>query len=320
MSPPGHRRTRCGAAWLDALTQRAGMDPDRLVRGRNYVRGNRVSDLEIMPGAIDALVGGSRARPFAVTVSIPVFNDSGWARLLDEVAAEVGHLAALLDGDLPAGLGAELDLRPGPGELHTSCSCPDWTDQPCEHSAAVCYLTADALDADPFALLLLRGRTKDEVLAALRDRRQPVWSAPAGMLATDAYRRALGPLPAPALPPRRPGTPARLPAEPPLASGVSTAELAELATIATRLAWELLCRPAETCAAGGSAGPGSGGPDAHERRHQLRSTGLLALEGRRILAQAGDAGLTSGRPAREPAAREPSARETASAFDEERKR
>lgn len=238
-----HRRTRCGAAWLDALTERAGMDPDRLARGRAYVHGHRVSDLEIMPGAIDALVQGSRARPFAVTVSVPVFNDSGWAKLIDEVAAEVGRLAALFDGDLIPGLGADLDLRPGPGELHTSCSCPDWADQPCEHSASVCYLTADALDADPFALLLLRGRTKEEVLAALRDRRQPAWSAPVGMLARDAYRRVLAPLPAPALPPRRPGTPARLPAEPPPACGVSTAELAELATVAARHAWELLRKP-----------------------------------------------------------------------------
>jgi SWIM zinc finger len=226
------------------------MDPDRLTRGRSYVRGNRVSDLEIMPGTIDALVRGSRARPFAVTVSIPVFNDSGWAKLLDEVAAEVGRLAAILDGELPPGLAAGLDLRPGPGELHTSCACPDWADQPCEHAAAVCYQTADALDADPFALLLLRGRPKDEVLAALRDRRQPAWSGPAGMLARDAYRRALAPLPAPALPPRRPGPPARLSAEPPVASGVSTAELAELATIATRLAWELLCGPASGPASG----------------------------------------------------------------------
>jgi uncharacterized Zn finger protein len=243
---PDHRRTRCGAAWIDALTQRAGMDPDRLIRGQTYLRSHLVSDLEIMPGAIDALVQGSRARPFAVTVNVPVFNDTGWAKLLGQVATEVGHLAALLDGDLPPALGADLDLRPGPGELRTSCSCPDWADQPCEHAASVCYLTADALDADPFALLLLRGRTKEEVLAALRDRRQPAWSTPAGMLAKDAYKRVMAPLPAPVLPPRRPGVPARLPAEPPLASGVSTAELAELATVAARLAWELLCSPAET--------------------------------------------------------------------------
>jgi len=265
MRPPAHRRTRCGAAWLDALTERAGMDPDRLIRGLSYVRGNRVSDLEIMPGAVDALVQGSRARPFAVTVGVPVFNDSGWAKLLDAVAAEVGHLAALLDGDLPQGLGADLDLRPGPGELHTSCSCPAWADQPCEHSAAVCYQTADALDADPFALLLLRGRAKDEVLAALRDRRRSVWPAPAGMLARDAYRRALAPLPAPALPPRQPGTPVRLPADPPPASGVSAAELAELATIATRLAWELLCGPATTWLTDSAGDPARGSGESPTR-------------------------------------------------------
>lgn len=222
------------------------MDPARLARGRAYVRGNRVSDLEVMPGSIEALVQGSRARPFAVAVSVPVFSDSGWARLLDEVAAEVGHLAALLDGDPVPGLGADLDLRPGPGELQTWCSCPGGTDQPCEHAAAVCHVTADALDADPFALLLLRGLAKEEVLAELHDRRPPAWPAQAGMLARDAYQRALAPLPPPALPPRRPGTPVGLPAEPPLASGVTSAELAQLAAIAAQRAWELLTGPTAT--------------------------------------------------------------------------
>jgi uncharacterized Zn finger protein len=243
---PDHPRTRCGAAWLEALTERAGMDPARLASGRAYVRGNRVRDLEVMPGAIEALVQGSRARPFAVAVRIPVFSDSGWARLFDEVAAEIGHLAALLDGDPVPGLGTDLDLRPGPGEVQTWCSCPDGGDQPCEHAAAVCHLTADVLDADAFALLQLRGRTKQEVLAALRARRKPAWPPPAGMLARDAYQRTVAPLPAPALPPRRPGPPVRLPAEPPLAAGVSSAELAQLAAMASHRAWELLSRPTET--------------------------------------------------------------------------
>ena len=43
---------------------------------------------------------------------------------------------------------------------------------PCKHSAAACYLVSDALDADPFVLLLLRGRAREQVLAGVRARRR----------------------------------------------------------------------------------------------------------------------------------------------------
>src|SRR5205807_2391912 len=84
-----------------------------------------------------------------------------------------GHAAALLDGELPPEIaddaaGAGLDLLPGGGEVGPRCDCPDDAD-PCKHSAAACYLLADTLDADPFALFLLRGRTRDQVLAGLRE-------------------------------------------------------------------------------------------------------------------------------------------------------
>jgi uncharacterized Zn finger protein len=52
-------------------------------------------------------------------------------------------------------------------DLRTSCSCPDWGD-PCKHVAATHYVLGDALDRDPFLLFELRGRTKDQVLDALR--------------------------------------------------------------------------------------------------------------------------------------------------------
>jgi uncharacterized Zn finger protein len=52
-------------------------------------------------------------------------------------------------------------------DLETSCSCPDWGD-PCKHVAATHYVLGEALDRDPFLLFELRGRTKDQVLDALR--------------------------------------------------------------------------------------------------------------------------------------------------------
>jgi len=52
-------------------------------------------------------------------------------------------------------------------DLVTSCSCPDWGD-PCKHVAATHYVLGEALDRDPFLLFELRGKTKDQVLEALR--------------------------------------------------------------------------------------------------------------------------------------------------------
>ena len=104
------------------------------------------------------------------------FTDDEWDRVLAAISARLGHAAALLDGELPPEIAddaaaAGLDLLPGGGELGPRCSCPDDAD-PCKHSAAACYLITDALDADPFALFLLRGRTRDQVLAGIRARRR----------------------------------------------------------------------------------------------------------------------------------------------------
>lgn len=256
MTRRAYGRTWWGKAFLDALTSRARLDPNRLIRGRAYASDDRVRDFNIIPGTIGAVVRGSRPRPYSVIINVPVFDDTEWATVLDSMAAQVGHLGALLDGELPAEVATASNLLPGPGELGIACSCPDQVEL-CKHAAAVCYLTADALDADPFSLLLLRGRTRDEVLATLRDRRSPRWSVPAGMLARDAFRRKIAPLPAMTLPPRQPGEPLPLPAPPPAASGVSGQELATLATMAARRAWELL-RGHRNGPAGGS-GVGGGG-------------------------------------------------------------
>ena len=52
-------------------------------------------------------------------------------------------------------------------DLTMNCSCPDW-EVPCKHLAAVCYVLAEAFDADPFAMLAWRGKARDDLLAALR--------------------------------------------------------------------------------------------------------------------------------------------------------
>ena len=157
-------RTWWGRAWLEALEQRARLDPDRLPRGREYARSGAVGDLTLSPGEARARVRGRKTEPYQVRIRVRRFADGEWDRVLAAIAAQLGHAAALLDGELPPEIAddaasAGLDLLPGGGEVGPRCDCPDDAD-PCKHSAAACYLIADALDADPFALFLLRGRTR----------------------------------------------------------------------------------------------------------------------------------------------------------------
>lgn len=256
----GFGKTWWGQAWVDALEGRAQLDPNRLPRGRGYARSGAVLEVGVERGTVRASVQGSRREPYDVTVRVRMFTDEEWERVLAAVGAQVGHAAALLGGELAPEVAddveaAGLDLLPGPGELQPRCSCPDWAD-PCKHAAAVCYLVADVLDADPFALLLLRGLRRERVLAALRSRRavQPgVTSSPgaaaaaaghssdAGVPAAAAFDPAARrpALPAPPLPPARPGNPAVLACDPPTGHAVTAASMAALAADAAARAHAL---------------------------------------------------------------------------------
>ena len=302
-APPGSGspefgRTWWGRAWLDALEQRARLDPDRLPRGRDYARSGAVGDLTLAPGEARALVRGRKTEPYQVRIRVRRFADDEWDRVLEAIAARLGHAAALLDGELPPEIaddaaGAGLDLLPGGGEVGPRCDCPDDAD-PCKHSAAACYLIADALDADPFALFLLRGRTRDQVLAGIRTRRRgalpgagsavgavsgPGSSAAAGRPAEDAgvdartvFRTPVPfvPIPAVPLPPRRPRSPAALPVDPPPWRPGLREDLLELAADAASRAWEL--------ATGRSADAGlTLDPDADLVRRAARALGTPAF-------------------------------------------
>ncbi|WP_307849539.1 SWIM zinc finger family protein [Qaidamihabitans albus] len=239
-----------GRSWVRALEDRASLDPNRLPRGRTYARKDQVGALTVEPGRISARVRGSRATPYRVTVGVHRFADDQWDVLLGTISWQAGYAAALLDAELPPDLAeharaAGADLLPGPGDLRPRCSCPD-SANPCKHAAAVCYLVADEVDADPFVLFLLRGRGRDELFAELRARRgRPAGAGAApgaerGLAPREAFARVPGPLPARPAAPLAAGRPAVLPSDPPPASELCGQALAELAADAAARAWELL--------------------------------------------------------------------------------
>jgi len=176
-------RSWWASAWIATFEERSRLDPNRMPRGLEYAASGQVTDLTLMPGEARARAQGRMAVPYDIRIRVRPFTDQEWDRVLDVISAHVGRAAALLDGELPSEIAQDvastgLDLVPGVAEVGPRCTCPDEA-EPCKHSAAACFLVADALDTDPFVLLLLRGRTRDEVLAGLRSRRGEAGPGPA---------------------------------------------------------------------------------------------------------------------------------------------
>ncbi|MFK0110867.1 SWIM zinc finger family protein [Streptomyces sp. NPDC091217] len=240
---PEFAETWWGNAWVRALEEGA-LDVKRLARGRSYAVQGQVDAITVTPGLVLAYVQGSRPRPYRVQLRLRTFGEDEWERFLEAAADRPGDIAALLDKELPQTLAdSGVPLLPGPGELEPRCSCPDFG-HTCKHAAALCYQTARLLDADPFVLLLLRGRGEREVLDALSRRsaaraareRQPT-SLP-GIRATEALvPRQLPPLPPPLPVPAHPEQPPVYPAVP---GGPDPFALDQLATDAAARAHALL--------------------------------------------------------------------------------
>ncbi|MGH8979956.1 MAG: SWIM zinc finger family protein, partial [Acidimicrobiales bacterium] len=179
------RRGQIGSTWwsrrfLESLeTVLVG---GRMASGRAYARKGQVIALAVAAGTVAARVQGSREEPYEVRLVMPPVPDDGWARVVARLAAEAGHAARMLAGDLPheveevfAAEGESLLAAPH-ARLVTSCTCPDF-ENPCKHIAAVCYLLAEAFDRDPFELLAWRGRSRAAILGELRARRAELAAA-----------------------------------------------------------------------------------------------------------------------------------------------
>ncbi|GGM90868.1 hypothetical protein GCM10011609_29980 [Lentzea pudingi] len=224
-----------GKAWVKALSDTA-LDTGLIRLARRYAHAGVVGPITVSPGLLHAQVHDDDT-VYSTTVRVPVLSEVQWGRFLDRVAEHAGHIAALLDNDMPRDLvlAAEesgVDLLPGIGDLEGECDCDGW-DSPCRHAAALALQVGWLLDADPFILLLLKGKPEQELLDALRQRvAGPVGTrTPVVVSVEDA-----GQLPArPALPAT---TPVVLAVEPP--PGFAAADVVALMEIAASRARALL--------------------------------------------------------------------------------
>jgi uncharacterized Zn finger protein len=184
-----------GLRWIEALHVVLSGDAKRLARGRTYARAGRTHDLRVARGKVTAKVTGSRSQPYAVRIELPRLDDAIWEKAIAGMADRAQFSAELLCGQMPLDVdtvfresGASL-FPAQRSDLVTDCTCPDWGD-PCKHVAAAHYVLGEAFDRDPFLLFELRGRTKDQVLSALRAARAGTGGEPA----TAIPKRSLGAL------------------------------------------------------------------------------------------------------------------------------
>jgi uncharacterized Zn finger protein len=148
----------------------------RLERARNYAREGHVLSMEFNNAEVIAKVQGSEAEPYQVLLNLDPFTDEDWYHIIDTLAEKALYSAQLLAGQMPESI-EQVFIKNGLNlfpytltDIRSRCSCPDKAN-PCKHIGAVYYQLGDRLSEDPFVMFRLRGRSKIQLLAALRQQR-----------------------------------------------------------------------------------------------------------------------------------------------------
>jgi uncharacterized Zn finger protein len=153
-------RTWWAKSWNDNLERYADYD-NRIGRGRSYLRHGAVLDLKITPGKVTALVMGSAASPYEITITIQPVSASQWQTIKKQCQGHLKSLQDLLAGKFSKTL-AEIfftqnqGLFPTPKAIRFHCSCPDSASM-CKHIAAAMYGIGARFDEDPSLFFTLRG-------------------------------------------------------------------------------------------------------------------------------------------------------------------
>jgi uncharacterized Zn finger protein len=161
--------------WIEVLEGFGFMR--RLARARIYAREGNVLSFSYQDAEVVAQVQGTADLPYNVTLSLEPFTAEQWGYLVESMAERAIFSAKLLAGEMPHNIedvftANGLSLFPFTKfDISSHCDCPDSVN-PCKHIGAVYYLLGDRFSEDPFVLFQLRGRSKAEIMAALRQMRR----------------------------------------------------------------------------------------------------------------------------------------------------
>jgi len=147
--------------------------PFRMQRGIDYANDEkRIDNISITKGQIFATVQGTAPTPYRVKINFDTIEEESWKKIIQKLSKQPLNLIKLLEGILPFELiksFEEIGQGIFPNALNgldASCSCPDKA-IPCKHIASVILYLSRVIDFNPFLLLELRGKPKNELLEDL---------------------------------------------------------------------------------------------------------------------------------------------------------
>lgn len=153
--------------WEENIASYSDLE-NRISRGKSYVKNGFVIDFKITEGKIDALVMGTRAKPYSVKITIDKLSASNEKKLKDVIKGKISNVESFIKGDFPKGLenillDTKYGLFPKSSEIDFSCSCPDGAYM-CKHVAAVLFGVSSKLTENPLLFFTLRGVNVDELV------------------------------------------------------------------------------------------------------------------------------------------------------------
>jgi uncharacterized Zn finger protein len=156
--------------WIQAFERFSSSG--RQNRAKSYVRERHVLYFHIYPGEIKALVQGNEPNPYTIHIRVKQWSEEEWNTFFTAFPLHFLRIAEfvsgvisphLVDHFLSNGLSLIPDFLT---DISLGCNCQD-SELLCKHILSVLYLVSIIFDTDPFALLILRGKYRFEVIETL---------------------------------------------------------------------------------------------------------------------------------------------------------
>lgn len=160
--------------WIECIRLLVG--EEERIKGLEYARAGQIAGFEQEGGRIRARVQDRAARAYQTAIDVPELSETKWDEMIERMSKKALFAARMLSAKTSDDLhdvfqSEEIELVPGdPKAFHLECNC--LSVDPCWHMAAVMYILADRLEAEPLLIFSLRGLPSEQLLDRLRHARE----------------------------------------------------------------------------------------------------------------------------------------------------